>query len=198
LRIPKIFAHKQIHNPSSSLYSSPSLFYRTMQTILMGTISIILLFSNISGGISQILPLFSATTRSPISSASVKLCVTNIALSDFKRVKGMDQIASLPRSPVLILITSFTGHTNILPSPIIPVLFVSMIVSITCPTLSSGTTIVSILFGIYRIPFPLLSSGLILAGGKRCSPFCLPLPNTPSTVIEGKPTSASARDRKAS
>ena len=92
LRIPKIFAHKQIHNPSNSLYSSPSLFiifqifprfimrmftiavYRTMQTILMGTISIILLFSNISG---QILPLFSATTRSPISSASVKLCVTN-------------------------------------------------------------------------------------------------------------------------
>src|SRR6185369_564613 len=58
-----------------------------------------------------------------------------------------DQTASSPFSPVLILTAVSSGSTNILPSPILPVLAVVSMVSITFATRSSITATSSFTFG---------------------------------------------------
>src|SRR5690606_2798859 len=57
------------------------------------------------------------------------------------------QIASSPVSPVRMRMTSSTGVTKILPSPMRPVRAASVMVATTCRTLSSGTMISSLTLG---------------------------------------------------
>src|SRR5262249_24913626 len=100
------------------------------------------------------------------------------------RARRSGYSAASSRSPVRIRTAVSTGVTNHLPSPMEPVRAEAVIASTTLPTIPSGTTSSTLIFGRKSIvsPEPRYSS---------VCPFWRPKPRTSDTVIPMTPMSVS-------